>query len=91
MSEIQPSPEELKNQWLRTLADAKIRLDLARNYLKEVQGDLKSGTIPSTDGRYAHHRALQAETLAIRHYRRVLNTFTALVLTGKVPDKQDAP
>jgi hypothetical protein len=74
MSDIQPTGQELENLWQKRVEDAKVRLDLASQHVKEVQRDLKSGTIPLSDGRYAHHRALQAETLAIEHYRRVLNT-----------------
>jgi hypothetical protein len=76
MSDIQPPGQELENLWQKRVEDAKVRLDLASQYVKEVQRDLKSGTIPSSDGRYAHHRALQAETLALKHYQRVLNTLT---------------
>ena len=76
MSDIQPTGQELENLWQKRVADAKVRLDLTRNYLKEVQRDRKSGMLPPSDGQYAHHRALQAETLAIEHYRRVLNTLT---------------
>jgi hypothetical protein len=91
MGDGEASRQELENLWRKRLEDAKIRLDLTRNYLKEVQRDLKSGTIPPSDGRYAHQRAQQAETLAFEHYKRVLKTFTAFLLTGKIPDEQDAP
>jgi hypothetical protein len=91
MGETQPTRQELENLWKTRVGDAKVRLDLASQYVKEVQRDLKAGAIPSADGRYAHHRALQAETLAIKHYRRVLNNFTALMLNGKIPDEQDTP
>ena len=73
------------------MEDAKVRLDLANKYVREVERDLKSRTIPSPDGQYAHQHALRAETLALKHYRRVLNTLSVLVLTGKVPDERDMP
>jgi hypothetical protein len=91
MSDIQPTHQELESQLRERVADAKVRLDLTRNYLKEVQRDLKSGMLPPSDGRYAHHRALQAETLALDHYQHVLKTLSGLVVDGKIPDEQEPP
>jgi hypothetical protein len=87
----EPSRQELENQLRKLLADAKIRLEIARNHVRKVQCDLKSGALPPAEGRYAHHRALQAETLALDHYQHVLKTLSDLVLTGKIPDEQDRP
>jgi hypothetical protein len=89
MSEIQPIHQELENQLREQLADAKAELDLVRNYLKEVQRDLKSGELHPSEGQYTHQWALRAETLALQHYHRVLKTFSDL-LNGKIPDEQDA-
>jgi hypothetical protein len=91
MSDIQTTRQELENLWRKRVEDAKIRLDLASKYVKEVQRDLKAGTIPSPDGHYAYQHGLRVETLAVKHYRRVLNTLSVLRLTGKIPDEQDAP
>jgi hypothetical protein len=85
MSDIQPTRQGLENLWQKRVADAKVRLDLASNYLREVQRILKSRIIPSTDGHYAYHHAQRAEILALTHYQSVLNTLSTLVLTGKTP------
>jgi hypothetical protein len=91
MGDGEASRQELENQLRERVANAKVRLDLARNYVREVQRDLKSGTITESDGHHAHQYALQAETLALQHYQSVLNTLSTLVLTGKIPDEQDGP
>jgi hypothetical protein len=85
MSVIQPIRQDLENLWRKRVADAKVQLDLASNYLREVQAVLKSGIIPLTDGQYAYHHAQRAEILALTHYQSVLNTWSVLVLTGKIP------
>jgi hypothetical protein len=90
MRDIQPTRQGLESRWRKHLADAKVRLDLASNDLREVQRILKSGIIPSADGQYAYHHAQRAEILALTHYRGVLNTWSTLVLTGKTPDAQDS-
>jgi hypothetical protein len=86
IGDSEASPQELENQLLQTLEDAKVLLDLASNHLREVQRDLKSGTIPSPNGRYAYQQALRAEMLALKHYRLVVDTLSVLVLDGKIPD-----
>jgi hypothetical protein len=91
MSDIQTTRQELENLWGKRLEDAKVRLDLASKYVKGVERDLKSGIVPSPDGHQAYQNALRAEALAVKHYRRVLNTLGDLVLHGKIPDEQDPP
>lgn len=89
MSAIQSTRQELENQWGKRLEDAKFRLDLASKYVKEIERDLKAGMIPPPDGHNAYQYALRAETLAIKHYRVVLNTLSVLRLTGRIPDEQE--
>jgi hypothetical protein len=89
MSDGQPTRQELENLWRKRLEDAKVQLDLVRNYLKEVQCDLKSGELHPSEGQYTHQWALRAETLALQHYQHVLKTLSDLLLTGKIPDEQD--
>jgi hypothetical protein len=91
MRDIQSTRQELENLWRKRVEDAKIQLDFASKYVKEVQRDLKAGTIPSPDGHYAYQHGLRVETLALKHYRRVLNTLNELVLHGKIPDEQEPP
>ena len=59
--------EDLRNR----LRDAKLRLDFARSYLKEVQAD----SIAGPDGHFAYHYAIRAETEALRSYARLLREF----------------
>ncbi len=70
----------------RRLEDAKLRLDLAHNYVREITADLKQGTVPSPDGEFAYRRALQAEAFAVENYLKILDRYKALLLGGVVPD-----
>ena len=45
MGDTQTTRQELENLLGKRLEDAKFRLDLASKYVKEVERDLKSGTI----------------------------------------------
>ena len=83
------SRQDLENLWRLRLNDAKIRLDFARTYVKEVQADLQSGTVPEPDGSFGFQKALRAENFALADYGRVLGIFTDLVVRGKVPDAND--
>lgn len=80
------SREELERLWRDRLADAKLRLDFARNFMKEVQVDFPLND-SSPDHRYAFQRALRVENAALAKYRRVLRIFSELILEGKVPDE----
>jgi hypothetical protein len=91
MGDSEASHQELETLLRKRVADAKVRLDLASNHLSEVQRDLKSGALPPSEGQYAYHRALQAETLALSYYHSVLKVFSTLVLDCKIPDEQDTP
>jgi hypothetical protein len=81
--------EELEDRWRKRVTDAKLRLDLARNYVKEVQRDLPRDDIPAPDGDYAYRKALHAENSALAEYKRVLRIFTDLTVNGKIPDEDD--
>jgi len=75
---MKQAPEEIDALW-RRLEDAKLQLDLAHNYLKEVKKDRLSGDIPAPDADYAYGHALGAEQAAVEHYLLVLNTYKATV------------
>jgi hypothetical protein len=91
MGDSEASRQELESQLREGVADAKAQLDLARNYLRKVQCDLKSGALHPSDGQYVHQWALRAETLALQYYQRELKTLSDLVMDGKIPDGQDTP
>lgn len=86
-----PSPERqrIEELWLERLRDAKLRVDFARNYAKEVHRDYPS--LPATDGQYALQRALRAENIALQEYNRVLRIYTDLVKGIRVPSDDDWP
>ena len=79
----------LEDRWRNRVNEARARLQFARNFVKEVQGDLKSGVVAGSDASLAFQRALRAETFALAEYHRVLRLFTALVVEGKIPDESE--
>lgn len=89
MSEIPPSREALEQLWRNRLNDARLRLDFARTYLREVQRDFKTGDIPSADGDFAYKKALRAENAALAEYHRILVILTELSVNGKLPTDAD--
>jgi PilZ domain len=72
--------------WRRRLTDAKLRLDFARNFMKEVQRDYRAGDIPESDHHFAYQKALRAERFDLAEYNKVLRIYTDLTLNGIVPD-----
>lgn len=85
-----PDRKALEELWLNRLHDTALRLDFARNFVKELQRDFSAGALPSADGRY-FQRALYAENSALKEYERVLRIFTDLTVHGKIPNESDAP
>jgi hypothetical protein len=79
-------PASLHDRWRNRLRDAKLQLDFAAHYAKEVEEDCIAGTVPTPDGHYAYQRALRAEGEARAEYQRVLKIVHDLVLDGKFPD-----
>lgn len=77
--------QQLEERWRARLKDAKLRLDFAHQYTKEVERDFNDGTVPIPDGSYAYRKALRAESYALAEYQRVLRVYT--VVSGKIPDE----
>src|SRR5215831_16527523 len=73
------------------LDEVKLRVELARNFLREIHEDTKNGTLPRPDGEFAYRRAVRAENLALAEYTRILRIFHNLTVNGKVPDGTDWP
>jgi len=86
MSDAQPPHIELDMLW-RRLEDAKLQLDLAHNYVREVTDDLKGGSVPVPDGKFAYQRALQAEAFAVENYLKILDRYKAILLSGVFPEQ----
>ena len=80
------SREELEKLWHRRVQEAKLRLDFARNYAREVQQDLQAGVIHPADGEFARRRALEGESAALANYQKVLRIYDDLLVHGKIPD-----
>lgn len=83
-----PERQRMEEIWLERLRDAKLRLDFARNYFKEVQGDFS--LLPPSDGQYALKRALRAENVALAEYHRVLRIYADLT-KGIMPNEDEWP
>lgn len=83
-----PKRRDLEELWRERLKDAKLRLEFAYNYVKEVQKDLEAGGVPAPDGNFAFARAIKAENFALAEYNRVLRIFGDLLVQGKIPDER---
>jgi hypothetical protein len=91
MSGLIPNRQALHDLWHERLKDAKLRLDFARNYAREVHRDFPPGATLSPDGAFAQRKAIRAETFAFAHYRRVLEIYTDLTVKGRIPDESEWP
>jgi len=89
MAEFSHNRNALEERWLTRLNDARIHLELARDYVSEVQRDFPEGEIPSPDGGVAYRAALRAENIALAEYHRVLRILTDLVARGQIPDERE--
>jgi hypothetical protein len=81
--------QELEALWRSRVTDAKLRVDFAHLYLKEVQGDIAADAVPMADGNFAFQKALLAENFALAEYNRVLRIYTDLIAHGIIPDEDD--
>ena len=84
-----PDRQALEDLWRQRLKDVKLRLDFARNYMRETRRDFSLGDIPERVELLAYARALGAETSALVEYHRVLGIYTNLVLHGRIPGERD--
>ena len=75
-------PRQLEVLWAR-LEDAKLQLDFALNYAKEIEADKLSGDIPAPDGYYAHRNALRGQEQAATRYLRALREFQAALASER--------
>jgi len=91
MSDFLPGKQALEALWYRRLTDAKVRLEFAHQYKREIEGDFKAGSIPGSDGHLSFERALRAEYIVLADYSRVLRIFNDLVVHGKAPSEVDWP
>jgi hypothetical protein len=87
MKNMRSNREQLEESWKARLDDARLQLDFARSYVREVErGIIQSGSTPARCGQEAYIDALKGEKQAITKYESVLNIFTGLVTCGIFPD-----
>ena len=80
-------PVELTEKWRQRLYDAKLRLEFARSFVKEVSADCASGAIPAADGWLAYRQALATERDALAEFVRIAKILKNLVLHDAIPDE----
>jgi len=73
--------------WREHLKDATLRLQFARNYVREIEQDFPDSEGATADGRYAYLQALRAENEALAFYRRTLQVCEELDRGGQPPDE----
>jgi hypothetical protein len=77
--------QALEREWRDRLENSRIRLDFARNYVHEIESDLRSGAKVRADCEEEYRRALRAKLVAAEEYFKVLKMFTNLVVDGISP------
>lgn len=69
--------------------DAKLRLDFAVNYLKEVEEDGRSQLMPASESDLALQLAIKAEREARVVYLKTLKVYEDLLIGGKLPNEKE--
>ncbi len=80
---------ELEKLWRHRLEDARLRLEFARNYYREIKRDFSDGGISAPVERFEFDKALRAETAALREYSRILAILNDLTIHGKIPNEDE--
>jgi hypothetical protein len=78
---------ELRDKWRKRFTDAKLRLNLARAFVKEFWEDCESGSVPASDAVCAYRRALDRERDALAEFERVAGILENLILHDTIPDE----
>jgi hypothetical protein len=78
---------ELRDKWRRRFTDAKLRLDVARAFVKRVSDGCESGVISVSNGVRAYRLALESERDALAEFDRVAGILEDLILHDTVPDE----
>jgi hypothetical protein len=86
-----PEPErrltnaELAAVWRTRLEKARAQYELAVAEFRRSAQEYRFRESPSADSDFALRHAIQAENHARKHYLRILQSFTDLIVSGKVP------
>ena len=83
------SRRELEEQWRKRLDLSKLRLDIATSLAKDIQLAFRLVVHPPEGGVFAVRQAIQDENEALAEYVKVLETFTALILSGAIPEEPE--
>ncbi|GEM_PF-1859872 len=89
MSSPTPDRRALEELWRKRLEDAKLRLEFARAYLREIEADNPSGDIPASDRVYAREKGYRSERAALEEYKRVLRVYADLMEHGVIPEERE--
>jgi len=87
MSSPTPDRKALEDVWRLRLHDAKLRLDFARNHLKELLNDFPLNEISTREGNFAYQKSVRDENLAQLEYDRVRRLYRHLIINGVIPDE----
>jgi hypothetical protein len=82
---------ELEELWRSRLKEAQLRWLLARNTVKDAQRDLAFDDPDTAVSRLALQKALHAENIAVKEYRRVVAIFKDLLVDGRIPEEDGGP
>ena len=82
--------KDIEARWKQRMENAKLRLDFAINYLKEIEDDRRAGRALATDLDF-HRLAVRAETQAREEYERISRIYEDLVCQGKIPEDEEGP
>jgi len=77
--------ERIEAIWRNRVEAARLRVTIARDRLTDLRDQLQ---LP--DYLFLYRNELQEEFHALSEYRRVLEIYTDLVATGKIPDEPHA-
>ena len=75
----------LEHRWEAEVKQSKLRLELCRIYLKQMQTLIAD--VPPPDGGHAYRSALKSEKLALAEYSRALRIYSDLVVYGRIPER----
>ena len=79
--------DPLKEKWLQRLNDAKLRLEFARSFVREVTEDCASGAIVAPDSGLAYRQALSAKRAAVDEFARIAEIVKNLLVHNTIPDE----
>jgi hypothetical protein len=71
----------------RRFNEAKLRLDFARAFVKDLSEGCELGVIPTSDAVSAYRRALEREREALAEFEKTAEILEDLIIYGTIPDE----